>query len=166
MEQHVPTSIVLPTTRSNEELAKLDLRRSSFHEAGHLVVAEHYGLKGEATVVRTNDGDLLNNHWIGRYKCLQGPQPSGYKWAVIGWAGAVAEGLAVTTRSSWKADVEEVWGAYELGDQFSESDRSLIEKWPNTNQSFRRAKSIIEKKYARLTEVANALIRKQYVCNL
>jgi len=37
------------------EIANRDLRRSAFHEAGHLVVAEHYKLKGEARVSRTVD---------------------------------------------------------------------------------------------------------------
>nr|WP_281721452.1 hypothetical protein [Nitrosomonas nitrosa] len=156
----------MPANHDIEELAKLDLRRSSFHEAGHLVVAEHYGLKGEASVFRTYAGDLLNNHWVGRFTPLKGPQPSECKWAVIGWAGAVAEGLSDIGLSTWRAEVEEVWCDYELGDQLSESDQTLIEKWPNRCLTFYRAVSIIERNYVRLRDAAEKLILSKYVCNL
>jgi hypothetical protein len=142
-----------------EQLKEIELRRATFHEAGHYIVAEHYGLEGFATVYPGPDGGTESKFYVGQFRydlsdaTILGP----YKMSVIGWAGVVAEGLAEMDLQQWKDNLQVVIDSHCYGDDMSPTDWGLVDGYKENWRTFNRAARIIERRHLRLREIAERL---------
>jgi hypothetical protein len=50
----------------SKRFASRDRRRAAIHEAGHAIVARHFGAEADAHIVRHALGDLDNKAWTGQ----------------------------------------------------------------------------------------------------
>ena len=76
---------------NDEDVLQFDLWNTSTHEAGHVVVARHFGLEAWGKIWRNEGSDpLAERSFLGR---TSHPITTPFRWACIGFAGSFAEAL-------------------------------------------------------------------------
>ena len=79
---------------SSKRLSARERRTSAIHEAGHLVIAAHFGLYPvSAWIVQNEPADPDERTWIGRVQFTSLDQLAPLERRMIGVAGSVAEWL-------------------------------------------------------------------------
>ena len=86
-----------------------DRRRAAAHEAGHIVVAQHFGIAvlGAAIWPVNREDPLLEATWSGQISVFRGSDNRPDVWRAIGIAGTVAE--AIWFDRDGQADLELFW---------------------------------------------------------
>jgi hypothetical protein len=94
---------MLKWRRSNLRIQAYDRRLAAVHEAGHFVVASHYGLRPSRVWIGPSPGNLISEKtWIGQtcfdhWEQLYMLRPK--HRAMIGIAGAIAENAWLSRRN-------------------------------------------------------------------
>jgi hypothetical protein len=139
----------------------LDLRVVCFHEAGHTVLANCYGLAAEFSVERVGKPTMTRLAWRGQTS-LRTSRATPYQKAVIGWAGALAEALMDKAPEKWPESIDAVApnvleDYYAEEPNLSESDRVHIEGTKQFKRAFNRACRLIVKHSAEIAELAEKM---------
>jgi hypothetical protein len=142
---------------SSAEAEKLDKRNVAFHEAGHAIVAEHFGGSWAAHITRKGKPTLSNKSWTGQTHHLTTPTP--FRRAVIGWAGMVAEEFFAQDAMQ-DFTLDDLRGQFEFeSESASQSDRTHIDGTKFKFRALKTALRIILSKKSRLAEIAEVLMR-------
>lgn len=136
------------TMTSEAELEAHDLRSAACHEAGHCVVAEHFGLKTWAILIPAGKPTRAKVAWTG--KCGFS-LTTAFRTAVVGWAGVAAGWTDDELQQALEDDL------FLLEDALSVTDRTSVEEHPQRRRTFRCAMNIIIRRRSRLAEWAAAL---------
>jgi hypothetical protein len=140
-----------------DELAQGKLR-AAFHEAGQFIAAKHFGVAQASGLHRIGK----STRFAG--KTVYSPT-SAFNVAVIGWAGALAEGVFVHRSGKWKAIQETVWQLF-AENLLTKGDSDLISRHRDTRKTFAEAVKILADKYDDVKETAKELARLDSVFNL
>ncbi|MGO9203555.1 MAG: hypothetical protein ACLQM8_23785 [Limisphaerales bacterium] len=147
-----------------------DFRTKAFHEAGHVLIATHFGVAPEdidAYVQARMGGEHGVYYEAVTVFCRVDKPP--YDFSVIGWAGVLAEGLAQRDLRAWKAALPSLWQRYnddlegrasrkEGNGSLSFQDIRWIIGYGDVDRTFKEAAEIIEKEYESLLRVASRLM--------
>jgi hypothetical protein len=154
--QHVKTPSVPSDagrkTRMNG-LEAIDFKTAIYHEAGHYVVAGHFGCPGNFMVWRAENPKPDDKLWVGNHRCYE---RSPFQNSCIGWAGVLAEPLAFDDASADDIDAEETLIYFDdMRLTLSESDKRLIEGHNQKWRACRVAERILRKRYEELQRIAH-----------
>lgn len=155
-----PSVGIVKVQRKHNPNAKDDLDFAAYHEAGHVVVAQHYGIDTFAELHRFGKATMADKAWGGsthhsRLHSRNWFTP--YTESVVGWAGVIAECF-------WFGelpDAESVFEEHSLFDyvDLSDTDRQCVLRHPNPWRTCVRAASLIEQKRDKVMEIAQELVR-------
>jgi hypothetical protein len=142
--------------------AQHDLRLIAFHEAGHLVVARHFGLDGHIVLQQVGKATRQDKAWIG-HTGYQG-RLTPHKRSVIGWAGLLGEALVSDPEL---LDFESLFVCHMPFDDMSDTDREAIcaqgtapgTAWRNFEEAYR----ILKGHRSKVIRVVRALLGKRAI---
>ncbi len=151
-----------------DNLKTPDLKMSAFHEAGHVIVACHFGVKRNfirAFLYATENPGERDSCFRGKMGLPQNVQNclTAYQLSVIGWAGVIAERFPAEGIEGVKDSLDPVFDGGDLALTVSESDRVLIQSygkgarvplWKTYNRTF----ATLAANYGELERVANELM--------
>lgn len=139
------------------ELREHDRRKVAWHEAGHFVVASHYGLAHSCWLVDHGAATKENMALTGQTKFLAlGLAP--FRAAVIAWAGVLGEEARGRSVEGWKGELDSIWDYYEvLPEDLSATDSKEIDGTPNRRRAFDTAARVLAGKFVELKTVAMRL---------
>jgi hypothetical protein len=145
-------------------LEEADLRETTYHEAGHKVVANHYDLDASFTVERVGDPTIYDRAWVGQSRYLVF-KATPFQNAVVGWAGAMAEELKDEPPDKWADAIKEVAAQlledyYDGEPNLSPTDRAGIDGTPQFTRAFNRACALVVLHAAEIAAEAEKMIAR------
>jgi hypothetical protein len=160
-----PSDIVPGTRMTYQRLAMEDLKIAAFHEAAHFVIANHFKPQlVETEIWEKEEGPTLKTKGVaGKTGCLAMPGAATFRYAVIAWAGCLAETLCFQPVEEWEQeDLLWLWDDWEdLG--LSPRDKSEVEAHPMRWRAFKTAAAILFKRRFELEKVAQYLEKNGYL---
>lgn len=137
---------------TTDELRAHDKEMLCLHEAGHCVVAWHFGLFASFKLNEVGKPTLENHAFTGR--AMFWPTTK-FREAVIGWAGVVAEAMQGRTHAEWQEEAECLWDYYSLLEtDLSDTDREAIFGHPMRYRAFTTAVRILSKRFSEVQSAA------------
>jgi hypothetical protein len=152
---------IVPGTKiTRRQLLDMDREWAAHHEAGHFVVVRQFSVDSvESRIWETEEGPSLgDNGVVGTTEFFAMRGASNFRFAVVAWAGCLAEELVDRTFEEWKDDLWWFWEASGELD-ISPKDKAAIEAHPMRWRSFKTAAAMIIKRRAELEKVAGDLER-------
>jgi hypothetical protein len=143
---------------SKRNIEARDKRLAAFHEAGHCVAAQHFGLACDAYILRIGEPTLENKAYVGRTS-YQRTTP--FRKAVIGWAGLIVEYLAHESPiNDWPNACVEDFADYEdsVPDDHSATDNEALNAHPQRWRAMKLAWRIIIEHRHEVAGIAEALL--------
>jgi hypothetical protein len=132
-------------------MEQLDRRTSAFHEAGHYLIAEHFGLPAFCGIKRIGEPTPEAGAFVGR-TLYSTEGLTRFRLAVIGWAGRIAECFAT------EDGLEELDYHYDDLELTSATDHAAVNSGtPFCWRAFKTARQILENKRERLELIAQKL---------
>jgi hypothetical protein len=143
------------TTAINER-READRCETAYHEAGHFIVAKHFGLAvyshltdcGEPTDEKTS---FTGQTVFGRTTL--------FRAAVIGWAGVLGEDMTGKLHDDWHENVDSIWDSH-FPDDLSNTDLAAVNGHRMKRRAFNTAVRILSKNFNQVQAVASNLIAK------
>ena len=155
-----PPMGVVKVQRKRYPNAKDDLDFAAYHEAGHVVVAQHYGIDTFAELHRFGKATMADKAWGGstyHSRIHSRTWFSPYRQSVVGWAGVIAECFWFGERPNAESVFEE-HSLFDYAD-LSDTDRECILRHPNPWRTCVRAARLIEQNMDKVSLVAQELVR-------
>jgi len=149
-----------------------DKARAAFHEAGHWVVARHFGAAGSCWIIERGTPTKENKAFTGQTEFKVKTTP--FREAVIGWAGDLGEAAydedlnRCKDLDRWREEVEMreddmIWDYCEdyeaRPDELSATDIESINGHPWKRRTFKTAIEIIAKRFVLFKDVAKNLVQ-------
>jgi len=155
--------------KMDQEL-EADFRRKAFHEAGHVLVATHFGVPPEDidAYVQARLGAGHSVYYEAVTVFCRAEKPP-YDFSVMGWAGVLAEELAQKDLETWQGALLSLWQFYdhdlegrasrkEGNGSPSFQDIRWIIGYADSARTFNDAAEIIEQGYEFLLRVVGRLM--------
>lgn len=105
--------IVPGTRRTRRQVLDMDREWAAYHEAGHFVAARHFSaFSVESRIWETQEGPSCeDNGVVGTTEFFAMRGASDFRFAVVAWAGCLAEELVDRIFEEWKDDLWWFWEA-------------------------------------------------------
>ncbi len=148
-----------------ENVRERDRGMVAFHEAGHFVVAHHFGVADYCYIKHRGTPTDERLSFTGQTKWLSATP---FRNAVVGWAGVLGESAHDRDPDIWKDECEAIWDLHNPEDpavEMSATDLAAVNSHPWKLRAFNTAVQIIEKRFALLQKVAAHLIENE-VCDM
>lgn len=138
--------------------SRKDKQSAARHEAGHLIVARHFGVVASAELCYHGSARTVLRVWTGRVS-YAGLNLSRFRTACIGWGGPIAE------------DIDEIEGVPDLPDwslnlllfdELSDTDRAAIFSHPQKWRACQTAYRIIAGSRDALQRETECLLRRPW----
>ena len=134
--------------------AACDKRSIAFHEAGHCVVVQHFGMDWTALIVRAAEATDAGEAWEGII-CHESLPP--FRDSVCGWAGPLAEkfargGAFDALDGLIQFELDPLWA--------SPSDRTAIRSHHQYYRAAKSAEAILWRYSATLHRIASVLMER------
>jgi hypothetical protein len=144
-----------------KKMEERDKRRSAYHEAGHAVVCEHFGILWEASIRHVGKPTWEAKAYRGQVRFLSDTTP--FRRSVIAYAGVMAEYIEFDEDENG-SDLDDCYDYFdlELGN-YSDTDRAFITSHPAQNRSMKTAWGILQKRKELLDRIASKLLKSWYV---
>lgn len=164
-----------------------DKEHAAYHEAGHCVIAMHFGERWEADITRVGDARLEVKAWIGQMrncgrplskrevKILQSgatlerssedmcPTSTPHRTAILGFAGVIAAQLAPSVEVRDRYEIEEFWESCMYSDEIdSATDLEAINGTKQQWRAFKEAWGLVHRYKEHVVRIANQLIRDEF----
>jgi hypothetical protein len=139
-----------------------DLRTSSYHEAGHLIAARHFGLVSWAEVFPSGTKKPMGEkHFIGT---THYNHTTPFRAAVIGWAGLISEDIPdnakALTSDVVRALFDYTMDMIDMEDEISPTDRACILGHRQTRRACKTAGAILARRRREVDVEAGWMISK------
>jgi len=147
---------------TKEEIIQMDLGRMAYHEAGHIIVARHFGLEARAKLW-PNDSNLEINKSVAGAMCFNiysdkyQRNRTDFRLATVGYAGVIAEGIwdgGIEWENQSECDIEDWWQMKIMPwendlivfEGMSETDVQCAAKHPQSRRAVKVAANILRRR--------------------
>jgi hypothetical protein len=135
-----------------------DRRKAAWHEAGHFIVASHYGLAHSCWLIERGVATEEHKAFTGQTGFFSSTP---FRNAAIAWAGVLGEEAQGRDVDGWKFETQILWEYFNdsFPDEMSETDLKMVNSTPYRRRAFDTAVHILAKRFPELKAVAASLIR-------
>lgn len=137
-----------------EEILAWDKRRSAFHEAGHCIAAQHFGLRWTARVVRVPHPATDEKTYVGQTHYQHTTKS---RRAIIAWSGLIAEYLADKPVADWITEEMEVFEDVTFPNEYSATDCEGIDGDGQRRRSLKTAWHIVTTRSYEVARIADEM---------
>jgi hypothetical protein len=130
-----------------------DRANSSHHEAGHFIVATHFGLECFCWVEDKGFPTSNLRSFIGG---CRHEKTTPFRSAVLGWAGRIGGSANGKNLNVWREELLDV--SYYCDEDFSATDLQYINRHPWKARAYKTAAGIIERRFSSFKAIAAHLI--------
>jgi len=135
-----------------------DKRQTAFHEAGHFIIAEHFGVGVRCHLVDRGTPTDWETSFTGQTTYRRS---TAFRHAVIGWAGVLGQEMHAKEHDEWFNEVDFIWEYFEVGpEDMSETDLQAVNGHPMKRRAFDTAVRILSRNFQQVQIVAANLIKK------